>query len=171
MEEAKLIKVNAINGKEIVLAEPTLSSSNTLDLLLVGINDTIIKYQRKENRVIMDLNEKKLLLKISDEDLKFLAGFFDENFSKANDYYKRLKSKKVKYLYYEDESLVTTEEILENGYSTYYINLTNHILKSLGTSLEDLIDKVSTSKDKLALVDNDFGVHYEFNLESIGIGG
>lgn len=171
MEEARLIKIKSVNNKELVLCEPTLSSNNTLDLLLLDCSNSIIKYQRKENRCIVDINEKKFLLKISDEDLNFLGEFFDKEMSKANAYYNKVKSKEVTYLYFEEVSLVTTKEILETGFSPYYIKLTNYILKSLNTSLEDLVDKVSESKEKLNFVDDELGKHYEFELKSIGIGG
>lgn len=171
MEEIRLIKIQTINNKELVLCEPTLSSSNTLDLLLVDSPNSIIKYQRKENRCIMDINKKKFLLKVSDEDLSFLGDFFDKEYSKANTYYNKVKTKKIKYLYYENEGLVTTKEILETGFSPYYIKLTNYILESLNTSLEDLVNKVSKSKEKLNFVDDELGKYYEFDLKSIGIGG
>ena len=171
MEEVRLISAKTINNKEIILGQPILSGSNTLDLLLLSCHNSIIKYQRKENRCIMELNEKKFLLKISDEDLNFLGEFFDKEFLKANTYFNKIKAKKNKYLYYEKEGLVTTKEILETGFSDYYIKLTNYVLESLNTNLEDLIDKVEKSKDKLNMVDDELGKYYEFDLKSIGIGG
>ena len=71
---------------------------------------------------------------------------------------------------YEDEKIVVTEGILQSGFSTYYTDLTNHYLKSLKTSLDDLYDKAIKLKDKLQYIDSELGKHYEFDLKSIGIG-
>lgn len=170
MEELRIIKFKTINGRDMILSNPRVSSSNTLDLLLIDCPNIIIKYEKKENRCIVDLNDKKCLIKLSDSDLRFLSDLFDKEFLKATNYYSSVRNNKIKYLLYEDEKIVTTEGILQVGFSNYYTDLTNHYLKSFNTSLNDLYNKAIKLKDKLKFVDDNLGKHYEFDLKSIGIG-
>lgn len=162
-KEVRLIKVETINNKEIILCNPIISSNNTLDMLLLGMKDTIIKYEHKEKRVILDLGNKKLLFNLKKEDMDFLSNLFNKEIKKAQKYYNGLIDKKVNFILFED-GLLTTKELLATDYNPYYLKMTEFVLEKENTSLENLSKEALLKKDELEKVSDELGEYYIMSI-------
>lgn len=169
------ILANTTNKKKGVLfLEPYISGKDTLHFRVNSINSRDSFYKVGSKEIEIHINEKYYSLAIDDDDAEILDNFHKEEYTKINEFFKNLATKKVE-LWIKDteEKELYTKEIIDSGFNTYYKKIfvyqLNIILKKNYDTFEEtskeIIQKVNLSKYKKT--ENDYGEFYIIPLKDI----
>lgn len=171
IENDTIITVETKTGKDLMFANPYISSKGFLTFKVVSLEGITAEYSFEEKMIILNTGSKKFGLKISEENQKLLDEFYLIEFEKVNDYFARSLSGNVNLIISDNN--VDTKEVLENSYNPYYVKVfeytINHYLNTKDLDLTQLGNLILSKIDlsKYELNDDDGWKYYIVPLTDI----
>lgn len=146
----------------VTFENPYIYDKNTLYFSENSLGVSKAAFDIKLGKVIIHVNNKKILIKVDDKNKEMLRNFHKEEFLKANNYFKKLKNKECE-LFISECDDICTKELIENNFNPYYQNL---FMFSLNSNLKTKFDNPKNILDEILKKVN----LNEYNIESSEFG-
>lgn len=147
--ESDLVLIKTKNGKDLLFEKPYIYRKNILKFSDFSIEDVNAEYDREMEAIVLDTKTKKFKLLISDEDVNWLNNFYDDEYTKANQYFNSLCKNTANLLINKDS--VESKELVENRYNPYYFKIfeyqLNHILGTKDLKYDELKKEILNKID------------------------
>lgn len=171
IESDTIITVETKTGKDIMFANPYISSKGFLTFKVVSLEGITAEYSFEDKMILLNTGSKKFGLKVNEVNQKWLDEFYLVEFEKVNDYFARSLSGNVNLIISDNN--VDTKELLGSGYNPYYVKVfeytLNQYLKTKDLDLVQLgnliLSKVNLSKYEL--IDDDGWKYYIVPLTDV----
>ena len=125
VEMEDIILVKTANNKDILLSEPFLSSKDRLEFKTCSIIDLPVFYDVSLDRLIFKCPNKSLGVKLSEDDSLYLMDIHKKELDSSKKFYGNLVKDSI--IFKRDGDLVYCDEIIDNCFNQYYLDLIVYI--------------------------------------------